>query len=191
MIKKLCGLMFLFSVCFNSNATIITINFEDFTGGDLISTVGNATFSSNGSVQVFNFGGDYASSGVNVIAPDSAGGLYNGDLFVDFEQAVNNLSFFSGGDDINGVQFSIRVFIDGILGSTLDLSGDGALDTIDFHDLSTFSNITRIEIFNVVDPAGLVYDDFSFSIAEVPEPSALVLLGLGLIGIAVRRKHNT
>ena len=112
-------------------------------------------------------------------------------MFVDFEQAVNNLSFFSGGDDINGVQFSIRVFIDGILGSTLDLSGDGALDTIDFHDLSTFSNITRIEIFNVVDPAGLVYDDFSFSIAEVPEPSALVLLGLGLIGIAVRRKHNT
>ncbi len=164
------------------------IDFEQFNDGDLISTVGNATFTSNNNVEVYAFGGDFAHSGVNTIAPDAGGGLFNGDLFVDFTAAVNNLSFWSGGDDDNGVQATINVFVGGAFTTAVSLLGDGNFGTTDFHDLSAFSNVTRIEIVNVTDAAGLVYDDFGFT--AVPEPGTLVLLGLGLVGMAITRRRR-
>ena len=166
------------------------IDFEQFNDGDLIGTVGNATFTSNNNVEVYAFGGAFAQSGVNTIAPDAGGGSFNGDLFVDFTSAVNNLSFWSGGDDFNVIQATINVFVNGLFDSAVSLIGDGNAGTTDFHDLSAFSNVTRIEIVNVTDPAGLVYDDFMFDIADVPEPGTLALLGLGLVGMGITRRRK-
>ncbi len=165
------------------------IDFEQFNDGDLIGTVGSATFTSNNNVEVYAFGGAFAQSGVNTIAPDAGGGSFNGDLFVDFASGVSNLSFWSGGDDFNGIQATINVFVGGIFDSAVSLIGDGNAGTTDFHDLSAFSNVTRIEIVNVTDPAGLVYDDFMFDVA-VPEPGTLALLGLGLLGMGIARRRT-
>ena len=105
------------------------IDFEQFNDGDLIGTVGNATFTSNNNVEVYAFGGDFAQSGVNTIAPDAGGGSFNGDLFVDFAVAVNNLSFWSGGDNNNGLQATINVFVGGVFDSSVSLLGDGDAGT--------------------------------------------------------------
>lgn len=171
-------------------ANALLIDFEEFNDGDLISLVGNATFSSGNNVEVYAFGGSFAQSGVNTIAPDAGGGSFTGDLFVDFTAAVDNLSFWSGGDDIIGLQATINVFVDGLFASAVGLVGDGSASTTDFHDLSAFSGVTRIEIVNVIDPAGLVYDDFGFDVTAVPEPSILGLFALGLIAVGVTTRRR-
>lgn len=176
------------ALCFTGMAHAVVIDFEGFSDGDIIGTVDNATFSSSGGVEVYAFGGSYASSGVNTIA--DAGGGFTHDLYVDFAMGVNNLSFFSGGDDTNGLQASINVFVNGVFDSMIGLFGDGNYNTVDFHDLSAFSNVTRIEIFNVIDLAGLVYDDFSYDVASVPEPGSLSLIGLGLILLGYTRRRQ-
>jgi len=187
--KLLTGLLFA-SLLSATSAQAVLIDFEQFNNGDLIGTVGNATFTSNNNVQVYAFGGAYAQSGVNTIAPDAGGGLFNGDLFVDFALAVNNLSFWSGGDNDNGLQATIRVFVNGVFNSAVCLLGDGNAATTDFHNLSAFANVSRIEIVNVTDRAGLVYDDFSFDIAAVPEPATLGLFGLSLVGLGFMSRRR-
>jgi hypothetical protein len=167
-----------------ANATII--DFEGFNDGDAIGTIGDVTFSSTGGVEIFAFGGDFASSGVNTIAGDNYG--FNDDLYVDFLNGVSDLSFYSGGDDNSGQQAQINVFTGGSYAATLALLGDGNANTVDWHDLSAYANITRIEIFNVTDTAGLVYDDFEF--VSVPEPATVALFLMGLAGIRLSRKKG-
>ncbi|MEX5728849.1 hypothetical protein Ga0609869_002202 [Rhodovulum iodosum] len=175
-------------------ATTELLTFEEFADGDLITTVGNATFTTNGATEVYDFGGSYAQSGVNTIAPDASGGSFNGDLYVDFFEAVSDLSFWSGGDDTAGTQATINVFVGGLFDTAVALSGDGDATTTEFHDLSAFVDVTRIEVVNVVDDFGLVYDDFSYSYAVdvVPLPASGVLLlsGLAAVGFGRRRRRG-
>lgn len=168
------------------------LTFEEFAGGDRIATVGNATFSSNDAVDIYDFGGLYAQSGVNTIAPNRAGGSFNGDLYVDFAEAVSDLSFWSGGDDTFGTQATINVYVGGLLDSSLALVGDGNVNTVDLQDLSAFTGVTRIEIVNVVDPAGLVYDDFGYTygVNEVPLPAGGVLMLSGLVALGLRARRR-
>lgn len=165
------------------------ITFEEFAPGAAVGTVGNATFSAPGTSIIWAFGGLYAQSGVNTIASATS---FNDDLYVDFATAVNGLSFYSGGDDFNGVQALINVFVGGVFSQTVNLVGDGDAGTTDFQDLSAIANITRIEIVSVTDPAGLVYDDFAFTTdGHVPEPATLALFGLGLAGLGVTRRRKS
>lgn len=187
------GVSFLAAPAF---AVTQTIDFEAFSNGDIIGTVGNATFSAAGGAEIYDFGGDFAESGVNTVGP--SGGDFNGDLFVDFAMAVSDLSFFSGGDNDSGTVASINVFVSGLFDSTIGLLGDGNLGTTEFQDLSAFSNVTRIEIVNVTDAFGLVYDDFTFTYDDtpagvVPLPAAGWFLlggiaGLGALSLRKRKK---
>lgn len=171
-------------------AATVTIDFEAFNDGDLINTIGNATFTSNSNVEIYNFS-SLANSGVNTIA--RSGGNFDGDLFVDFSTPVSSLSFFSGADD-NTQQASINVFTDGVFSTTVGLVGDGDSTTTDFQDLTSFVDVTRIEIVDVTDAGGLLYDDFSYTVDPqvVPLPAAgwLLLGGIAGLGGLSRRKKK-
>jgi hypothetical protein len=61
------------------------------------------------------------------------------------------------------------------------------------YNVYTFSGLgvfAGLSIFNNTDPAGLRYQNFSYNqVTGIPEPTTLLLLGLGLLGVAgVRRK---
>jgi PEP-CTERM motif len=174
-----------------ANAATVTIDFEGLAPGSVVGTISGATFSGTGDIIVFDFLGQFAQSGVNTIADASS---FSADLYVDFASAVSGLSFYSSGDNDVGVQAQIRVFVNGLVSSIVNLVGDGDVLTTDLQDLSAFNDVTRIEIFNVTDAFGLVYDDFTFTTGSapppVPLPASVLLLGAGLAGLGVfgRRK---
>ena len=59
-------------------------------------------------------------------------------------------------------------------------------DTIHTVDLSLFSNVTRIEIENIIDSGGLAWDRFEFNV--IPAPATLPLMGLVALARGRRRR---
>ncbi len=135
---------------------------------------------------------EVAHSGGNIIAPwDGEYFVFNASLFVDFETPVNNLSFWTGGDETLATLAVIDIFGEGgALLDTIDLLSNAAV--LAFHDLSAFANVTRIAIRDIVagaNGAALYYDTFSFEVAEAPAPAGALLLLTGVLGLrAARRK---
>lgn len=174
---------------FPAFAATEVLTFESFDANELITTVGKATYSSDTrDVQVYRYESlpDYAQSGVNTIGPAGYGLAFYENLYVDFAVPVWDLSFFSGADDNAGVQATINVHEGGVFAGVVPLIGDGD-PTPDLHDLSGFTNVTRIEIVDVTDPGGIVYDDFSYTYArgDVPLPAGgwLLLSALAVMGL--------
>ncbi|MEQ9372439.1 MAG: Ig-like domain-containing protein [Coleofasciculus chthonoplastes F3-SA18-01] len=106
---------------------------------------------------------------VEGVAPRDSGGNLDGNqnLYLDFEQPVNNLSFRVIGDNTNGTAALITVeTADGSI-ETVNLVTDGNFFNPDLIDLSSFSNITRISINTITDGGGIGYDDFQYELAPV------------------------
>ncbi len=94
------------------------------------------------------------------------------DTYVDFTNPVNSLSFQA--IQLNSIEIvaaQVNVFINGSLDSTVDIIGTG--DPFPIIDLTTFSNVTRIEIVNIIDEPdirnGIGWDNFQFNaVAALP-----------------------
>ena len=89
-------------------------------------------------------------------------------LSVDFPLPVRHLTFFAVGVNRRGRAASVRVFEQGQHTATVDVigSGHGALPVL--VDLSSFVDVTRIELYDVDDPYGVGWDDFAFEIQHAP-----------------------
>jgi hypothetical protein len=115
------------------------------------------------------------------------------DTYLDFTTPVNGLTFLAIEPNFNGPNAEFRIFQNGVFTATVQLIGLGG-DGNKLVDLSAYSNITRLEIVNILNnPSqenGIGWDSFSF--APVPEPGtyALMLAGLAGVGIAARRRRG-
>ena len=116
-------------------------------------------------------------------------------LTVDFGQSVGSVSFgflANNTQTIGADVGDVAIFSGATLLGTRNLivlDGDGL--SRDLVDLSSFASLTRL-VITPDDFGGLLYDDFSFVAAAVPEPAswAMMIAGFALIGAAARRREG-
>jgi hypothetical protein len=161
------------------------INFDSL-GDNVIVTnqYPEATFSSSAPTGVYTMAYDFGSSVPNVIAAGMAFPDGSGTIRIDFTAPVSGLTFRVGAADSTNL-LTVDVYVDGVFSQAVSPLFDSDFSTSDLVDLSSFNNVTRIDLSNF-DYFGLVYDDFSFT--AVPEPSGLGLLGVGLAGLMTLRR---
>ena len=178
-------------------AAAVVINFDNLGNGVVVTNqYPEATFSSDPGEVVLTSAQvpPYQTSAPNFICTGTSSIDCTHDVFVKFTNPVNNLTFNSTGADNTGpAQANVDVFVGNTLVGSVPIPGIGSVHTAQFIDLSAFHNVTSIEIDKVIDPAGLAYDDFTFTVAGgVPELAtwAMMLLGFGLVGVQLRRRND-
>jgi hypothetical protein len=162
-----------------------TIDFSGFASGDSglsVLVVDGHTFSvPGGTVWVYrpgDFGAFTDSGGVCALG----GGTCENDWSLTFSGAVTNLefeaAFFDAGDSTNVQAFDGAVPV-GLLAVAADGTygfGGATITSLSFDDFST--------------GAGFGFGDFAFDFVgtEVPAPPAVLMLGVGLAGLLLRRR---
>ena len=109
------------------------------------------------------------------------------DTYIDFTTPVNDLSFWAVEPNAYGVTAQFNVYESGTFSTTVDFFSAGIIGN-QFVDLSAFSNVTRLEIVNILDDPvienGIGWDTFSF--VPVPEPNPGPFLAMLLSGVWLR-----
>lgn len=87
-------------------------------------------------------------------------------LFVEFAKPVNDLKFVVLAANSADAFADVNIFQNGKKTDTVSLKGHGnPVINVDV-DLSTYDQVTKIEIVNVTDFDNVAYDDFTFSFPE-------------------------
>jgi len=185
---------FALTLAAGGQAAAVTINFDNLGNGVVVTNqYAEATFSSNPGFQILTTAQNLGSSLPNFICTGTGRIDCAHDVFVNFTNGVSGLSFVATGANNVGVIGQVKVYVGGLLDSTVDINGTGNPFTPISVDLTGFTDVTGITIFNVTDAAGLGYDDFTFNVGRgVPEPSvwALMLMGFGAVGAAIRGRRR-
>lgn len=178
-------IVYLFVFLFAGSVNATVIDFTVFGNGDTGSTTlitPEATFTSLGG----NFFVGAAGIGSEICA--LSGGTCAADFKVDFTTEINNLTLitsgFQSGDTVEISAFDVS---NTLLGSVTQ-AANGLVD------LTAFSGISRLFVDDSSTAAGFGFDQFTFDSVNnnVPEPSILALLALGLAGVGFsRKKKNT
>ena len=170
-----------------------TIDFDDLDTHDVVTTqYADALFSTVDGFQITVRTRDLGTSLPNFICTDPIGQPGSGgsvgcrnNIFVDFPDAVSGLTFQAVGDCDQGRVATVDVYSIGVLAGSVHILADGDPFSPEFVDISSFSNVTRIEIHSVTDSQGLGFDDFSF----IPEPPSKFVLSIALLGAAAMCNH--
>ena len=176
----------------------VVVNFDNLNNGDVITNqYAGVTFSStSGNVNYVTAQSQYQSTPPNFLCSGPASGGIDcaQETFLNFSSPVNGLNFDGMGVNDIGVEAQIDVWTNGVFNSTVQVIGNAQGLAPDHIDLSGFSNITEIRIYNIVDGGGIGWDTFQYTQGQgtTPEPGTLIMFGSGIIGLAgmLRRKIN-
>lgn len=176
----------------------VVVNFDNLNNGDVITNqYAGVTFSSTtGNVNYVTAQSQYQSTPPNFLCSGPAGGGIDcaQETFLNFSSPVNGLNFDGMGVNDIGVEAQIDVWTNGVFNSTVQVIGNAQGLAPDHIDLSGFSNVTEIRIYNIVDGGGIGWDTFQYTQGQgtTPEPGTLIMFGSGIIGLAgmLRRKIN-
>lgn len=178
-----------------------SINFDDLAGGTMVTNqYSGVTFSSiAGQINMTHPFSNGGTSAPNILCTADANGGVNclNPTFIDFASPVNGLSFLAVEPNGEGEVASINIYQNGAFATNLPLIGLGSGGGFGAGnvpvDLSSFSNITRIEL---VGPGGtgqldgpgngIGWDNFSYTF--VPAPATAMMIGLAGLGAARRRR---
>lgn len=86
-------------------------------------------------------------------------------LYMDFTAPVYDLKFSVAAVNDAGPIAQLHIHQDGVATATIPLNGLGEPDVPLTVDLSAYPAITRVEMVDIMDYYGVVWDDFTFSIA--------------------------
>ena len=178
----------------STSAQSVVIDFDGLASSTVVTNqYPEATFSSSAGNQNTAFISPSAHSIANILCSGStsAGIDCLQDTYIDFTNPVKNLTFWAIEANVAGVTAQFNVFESGSLSATVDLLVPvGGAGNNEFVDLSAFTNVTRLEIVNILnDPNnenGIGWDTFSFRV--VPTPGTAVLAGFGALGLMSRRR---
>ena len=176
----------------------VVVNFDNLNNGDVITNqYAGVTFSSTtGNVNYVTAQSQYLSTPPNFLCSGPANSSIDcaQETFLNFSSPVNGLNFDGMGVNDVGVEALIDVWTNGVFNSTVQVIGNAQGVNPDHIDLSGFSNITEIRLYNIVDGGGIGWDTFQYTQGQgtTPEPGTLIMFGSGIIGLAgmLRRKIN-
>ncbi|MFG0245606.1 MAG: hypothetical protein ACF8MF_06095 [Phycisphaerales bacterium JB052] len=167
----------------------VTVDFDDQPGGFFPPEVTDGlfspyvTFSTEADHVLLIFSGSGTVGGSNpnnLTAAESVdASSFNSDIYMDFTDAAQNLSLDILADNDTGVIAAINVFHAGGM-ATVDIIGNGDFSDPINTDLSSYTDVTRIELVNITDEFGLSIDNLVFD-APVPAPGALALFAAGAL----------
>jgi hypothetical protein len=181
---------FIISVSGFANAGLIEIDFDDLSSGTVVGDnyLGQGVSFVDASITSVALTGMSAPNGINRL------GSYtfdqNNPITAIFSTLISSVSLT--GYDIGSAGFIMKAYdmqVGGNLLQTASFVGpDIGVGTN--HTLSlNIEGIRRIEFSQILVGGGdgVVFDNFSFNTAEVPEPSTFAIFALGMIGLASRR----
>ena len=151
------------------------INFDALKFDDDVSSQFSqyATFSTSGTFKVKVADYDWSYVSAKVASPPNwictgqlVGGGCTADTYIDFAHPVRHLHFTGVAVDSAGKVATARVFAGSQMLGAVDVIGNGDDSKPPQVDLSAYENVTRLEIVNVTDSAGLGWDDFTFEAAQ-------------------------
>lgn len=175
-----------------------TINFDNLASGTAVTnqyTAQGITFSSAGGKQILvTAQPEYQSTTPNFVCTGTTSIDCTGTVDFSFTTPVDNLKFDAlGNQNAIGTSFAqADIYQNGFLTvSNLKLLVSQGNLLPDHQNLSAYTNITELMIYNNTDPAGTGYDTISFTpsvTASVPEPAtwAMMLTGFGGLGAMLR-----
>lgn len=172
-------------------AAAAVIDFDGLANGTVVTNqYAEATFSSSAGSDNYAYSFSGADTPPNILCTGPTGGGVDciRDTYIDFTLPVDLLTFWAIEPNATGVVAQFNIYENYAYSATENLIGLGGSGN-KFVDLSAYSNVTRLEIVNILnDPVnenGIGWDTFSFR--QVPEPASLGLLALGLLTLARRR----
>ena len=138
-----------------------TIDFDDLASGVAVNTqyAGLAFSTSNGQLlQTGPFGSLCETSPGNTLQA-GAPGVFNAPVTVDFSKPISNLKFRIGCIQSGGTIVKARLMMNGQAPVEVPVTPTGYAMWV---DLSAYKQVTKLELYDVADEAGLAYDDFTF-----------------------------
>ncbi len=143
----------------------IAIDFDALTLGSVVtSQYADATFSAESGHENLVVAATAGASAPHMLATAPIGGLPDGShsTIVDFPCPVASLSFAAIGVDSVGTAATVDVWSAGILAGSIDVAGTGTPGVPVRIDLTSFTEVTRLEIRSIADVGGIGWDDFLF-----------------------------